>query len=177
MTHLVSLGRRPGMPELYDKECFPLPISWTTSTGWTLLISTEEGITWLGCFMLLGRVPGFPGSSVVKNLLANAGYKGDVGSNSWVRKIPWRRKWQPNPVFLPGNPHGQRSLVGYSPWSHKESDITEHTHTEYQKIQVLYGCLPLGRRLGILEPGSSSASQWRDKRHFVQEWISYIKGF
>ena len=67
--------------------------------------------------------------------------------------------------------------MGYSPWSHKESDITKHTHTQYQKIQVLYGCLPLGRRLGILEPGSSSASQWRDKRHFVQEWISYIKGF
>ena len=109
MTHLVSLGRRPGMPELYDKECFPLPISWTTSTGWTLLISTEEGITWLGCFMLLGRVPGFPGSSVVKNLLANAGYKGDVGSNSWVRKIPWRRKWQPNPVFLPGKSHRQKT--------------------------------------------------------------------
>ena len=37
----------------------------------------------------------------------------------WVRKIPWRRKWQPTPVFLPGKPHGQGSLVGYSPWSRK----------------------------------------------------------
>ena len=36
-----------------------------------------------------------------------------------VRKIPWRRKWQPTPVFLPGKSHGQRSLVGYSPWDHK----------------------------------------------------------
>ena len=36
----------------------------------------------------------------------------------WVRKIPWRREWQP-PVFLPGEFHGQRSLVGYRPWSHK----------------------------------------------------------
>ena len=34
----------------------------------------------------------------------------------WVRKIPWRRKWQPSPVFLPGKSHGQRNLVGYSPW-------------------------------------------------------------
>ena len=34
----------------------------------------------------------------------------------WVRKIPWRKKWQPTPVFLPGKSHGQRSLVGYSPW-------------------------------------------------------------
>ena len=41
------------------------------------------------------------------------------GFNPWVRKIPWRRKWQPTPVFLPGESHGQRSLVGYSPWGHK----------------------------------------------------------
>ena len=45
--------------------------------------------------------------------------------NPWVRKIPWRRKWQPTPVFLPGKFHGQKSLVGCSPWSHKESDTTE----------------------------------------------------
>ena len=44
---------------------------------------------------------------------------------SWVRKIPWRRKWQPTPVFLPGEFHGQRNLVGYSPWGHKDSDIAE----------------------------------------------------
>ena len=44
----------------------------------------------------------------------------------WVRKIPWRREWQPTPVFLPREFHGQRSLAGYSPWGHhKESDMTE----------------------------------------------------
>ena len=43
----------------------------------------------------------------------------------WVRKITWRRKWQPTPVFLPGESHGQRSLAGYSPWGRKESDRTE----------------------------------------------------
>ena len=42
-----------------------------------------------------------------------------------VRKIPWRRAWQPTPVFLPGESHGQNSLAGYSPWGHKESDTTE----------------------------------------------------
>ena len=46
----------------------------------------------------------------------------------WVRKIPWRRKWQHIPVFLPRESHGQRSLVGYSPWGHKESDMTEWLH-------------------------------------------------
>ena len=45
----------------------------------------------------------------------------------WVWKIPWRREWQPTSVFLPGKFYGQRSLVGYSPWGHKESDVTEHT--------------------------------------------------
>ena len=45
----------------------------------------------------------------------------------WSRKIPWRRKWQPTPVFLPGPFHGQRSLVGYSPWGCRELDVTEYT--------------------------------------------------
>ena len=49
------------------------------------------------------------------------------GFDPWVRKIPWRRAWQPIPVFLPGESHGQRCLVGYSPYSHKESDTTEVT--------------------------------------------------
>jgi len=48
------------------------------------------------------------------------------GFDPWVWQIPWRRKWQPTPVFLPGEPHRQRSLVGNSP-GHKESDITEAT--------------------------------------------------
>ena len=43
----------------------------------------------------------------------------------WVRMIPWRGKWQPTPVFLPGKCHGQRSLAGNSPWGYKESDTTE----------------------------------------------------
>ena len=43
----------------------------------------------------------------------------------WGGKIPWKRKWQPTPVFLPGKSHGQRSLVGYCPWGRKESDTTE----------------------------------------------------
>ena len=50
-----------------------------------------------------------------------------VQSMGW--KIPWRRKWQPTPVLLPGKAHGERSLVGYNPWGHKESNTTEHEHT------------------------------------------------
>ena len=48
--------------------------------------------------------------------------------NSWVGKIPWRRKWQSTPVFLSGKFHGQRSLAGCSPWGHKELDITKYIY-------------------------------------------------
>ena len=49
---------------------------------------------------------------------------------TWVRKIPWRRKQQPTPVFLSGKSHGQRSLVGYSPWGHK--GVGHHLTTKQQ---------------------------------------------
>ena len=56
----------------------------------------------------------FPSGTVVKNLPANAG-----DARDWVGKIPWRRQWQPIPVFLPGKLHGQRSLAGYSSWGRR----------------------------------------------------------
>ena len=68
---------------------------------------------------------GLPRWLVVKNPFANAG---DIKQfDSWVGKIPWRRKWHPTPVFLPGESRGQRSLPGYSPGGHKGSDMTEAT--------------------------------------------------
>ena len=56
---------------------------------------------------------------------------GDPGSIPGSGRSPRERKWQPTPVFLPGKLYGQRSLVGYSPWDHKELTMTEdaHTHT------------------------------------------------
>ena len=57
----------------------------------------------------------------------------------WVGKITWRRKWQSTPVLLPGKFHGQRSLVGYSPWGRKESDTTERLHFMYLQVLVVWG--------------------------------------
>ena len=55
----------------------------------------------------------------------------------WVRKIPWKMTWQPTPVFLPRESHGQRSLVGYHPQGHKESDTTEATeHSGTAKLHM-----------------------------------------
>ena len=59
---------------------------------------------------------GFPGSSVVKNLPANAG---DIGLIPGSGRVPWIRKWQPTPVFLPGKSYGLRNLAGCSPWDCK----------------------------------------------------------
>ena len=53
----------------------------------------------------------------------------------WVGNIPWRRKWQPIPVSLPGKCYGQRSLVGYSPWSCKELDMTEQLNSSWLPIR------------------------------------------
>ena len=53
------------------------------------------------------------------------------GFDPWVGKIPWRRKWQPTPEFLPRKFHGWRSLVGYSPWGHKELDMIDRPHFHF----------------------------------------------
>ena len=60
----------------------------------------------------------------------------------WVGKIPWRRMWQPTPIFLAEKSHGQGSLAGYSPWSHKESDTTEWLSTYIVADAIIYFSWP-----------------------------------
>ena len=95
----------------------------------------EDGLH-LFCEWSVDRAPlvlstGFPGGLVVKNPPKCR----KQGFDPWVGKIPWRRKWQPTPAFLPGKSHGQRSLAGDSPWGHKESDATEHTQQQQHLLQ------------------------------------------
>ena len=77
-------------------------------------------------FFSIQALSGLDDTLVVKNLLANVR---DIRTQvqSPVGKIPWRRTWQPTPVFLPGESHGQRSVVGYSLQGHQESEMTEVT--------------------------------------------------
>ena len=72
---------------------------------------------------------GFPGGVSGKESACQCRRHKRCRFDPWVTKIPLRRAWQTTPVFLPGEFHGQRSLVGYSPWSHKKLDTTEHTPT------------------------------------------------
>ena len=72
------------------------------------------------------------------------------GFDPWRGKIPWRRAWEPTPVFLPGESHGQRSLAGYSPWGHRESDVTEqlstHVHVMRRGMRGMRGRYPAPRK-------------------------------
>ena len=81
---------------------------------------------------------GLPGWLGVKESACQCRSRRRHGFKPWVAKIVWRRRWQPTPVFLLEKFHGQRSLVGYSPWGHKESDTTEHTHTHTPLQLVLF---------------------------------------
>ena len=69
----------------------------------------------------------FPGGAEVKGLSANAG---DMGSVPGSGRFPWGREWLPTPGSLPGESHGQRSLVGYSPGGPKKSNMTERVSTQ-----------------------------------------------
>ena len=72
------------------------------------------------------EVRGFPGGSDGKQSACNAGDPGLIPGSG---RSPGEKEWTPTPVYLPGKSHGQRSLAGYSPWGHKESDMTEVTDT------------------------------------------------
>ena len=78
---------------------------------------------------------GFPGGSDGKGSVFSAG-----DSSSRSGRFPWRWACQPTPVFLPGEFYRQRTLAGYSPWGHKESDMTERlsTHSGFTECSLLY---------------------------------------
>ena len=85
--------------------------------------------------------------------------------NPWVRKIPWRRKWQPTPVFLPGKFHGRRSLAGYnSMWGRKESDMTEQWTLSLFKVKLTCSRQPTTLNLYVGEeenlPNYSDSPMW-----------------
>ena len=94
--HVGSLPLAPPGTPLYTHAC-TLIHRWTNKVMWINSVSN--------------RCTGLPGSSVVKNLPV----KQEMRVLSLGKEIPWRRKWQPNSVFLPGKSHRQRSLVAYSP--------------------------------------------------------------
>ena len=95
---------------------------------------------------------GFSGDSAGKESACRPGF------DLWVGKIPWRRAWHCTPVFLPGESHGQRSLVGSSPWGHKGSDTTERLSTQPSSSEWV-ACFNLGFLPGLLQSYSQGVSR------------------
>ena len=85
---------------------------------------------------------GFPGGIIGEEHACQCRRHKRHGFDIWVRKMPWTWYWQPTPVFLPGESHGQGSLASYSPWRCKESDMAERQHTHgwsvYQREDSLW---------------------------------------
>ena len=100
---------------------------------------------------------------MVKNSPANARERRDAGLIPGSRGSPGGGAWQPSPVFLPGESHGQRCLAGYSPQGQKEMDTTEPTQDHLEEVRgnpVQYSCLENLRCLGRLQSiGSQRAGQ------------------
>ena len=91
---------------------------------------------------------------------ANAGEGKRCRFDPWFGDIPWRRAQQPPPVFLPGESHGQRSLAGYSPWGHGESDMTEATYCACRDV-LKKDCLRyVFIQIPNTEHGTISFSEW-----------------
>ena len=137
-------------PVLLCNKHQSLPVSPTTSATWLELVMVCEQIgkhrafttKFFFSFFLLESFycffhviqnmelcVDFPGGSDGKSICLQWGRP---GLHPWVRKVPWRRKWHPTPVLLPGKSHGRRSLVAYSPWGCKELDMTERLHFHFQ---------------------------------------------
>ena len=117
-------GRCPGEGMAIHSSILLWRIPWTEQPGYSPWGHKEMDTTrWLT--LHLGKaLKAFLVAQTVKHLPTMP----ETRVRSLVRKILLRRKWQPTPVLLPGKSHGQRSLVGYSLWGHKESDTTEWLH-------------------------------------------------
>ena len=98
----------------------------------------------LSCFTMLNTMAGIPRWLSGKE--STCQYRRPK-FDPWVGKIPRRRAWQPTPVFLPGKPHGQRSLAGYSPGGSKESDSTEQLsiHITMETVTVIRPLVKKGK--------------------------------
>ena len=124
----------PASLQNVPREVIRISILWTEHDFSSHVLAFEPigfGLPFLCstcCLRCLRYSSGFPCGSEVKNPPAM-----QERLEIWVQflgwKIPWKRKWQPIPVFLLGKSQGQRSLVGYSPWGRKESEMTKRTHT------------------------------------------------
>ena len=108
--------------------------TWALKLDLTHSTQTVE-LFWDFPFTSLMEVLAFPGGASGKEPICQYKSCKRCRFDPWVGKIPWRRAWQPTPVLLPGESHGEWSLPGYSPWGLKESDTTEVIQTSSTQME------------------------------------------
>ena len=129
-------------PSLFPRVCSnSCPLSW-----WWYLTFSSSSTLFSFCLQSLPAWGSFPMSwfftssgqrtgtfdSLVAQMVKNPPVEWETQVKSLGQEAPWRREWQPTAIFLPGESHGQRSLVGYSLWGRKESAMTELQHFNFQ---------------------------------------------
>ena len=122
MHSISGSGRSPGEGNGNSFQYFAWKIPWTEEPGDLQSMGSQRvRQDWA----TNTHFQDFPGGSAVKESASMQ----ETEVRSLVGKMPWRRKWQPTPLFFPGKSHGQRSLMSHSPWGHKELNTTEQAHT------------------------------------------------
>ena len=128
--------------------------------------------------ILLMSTRGFPGGSDSESVCLQCGRP---GFDSWVGKIPWRRKWQSTSALLLGKSHGRRSLIGYSPWGCKELDTTEWLQTQNFTDENTWGSREITWLIGIMQLFSGWYWDWLSASCFLlqtavptcpEEWLT-----
>ena len=134
-------------------------------TGTPTSSHTNEGLPDFYPYLTIMRT--FQGAIAAKNPLANAGNINNSDLILRLRRFPWRRPWQPTPILLPGESHGQRSLAGCSPWGQKESDTIEATQQARRRYRLqenehafhleVWLSLPVSTQQSTLAPGTGDS--------------------
>ena len=124
---LLDPGIKPGSPALQADSLPSEPPGKPLQKR--LLVPSARSVVDSCILWIVKEHLGFPSGTSGKEPTWQSRICKRLRFDPWVGKIPWGRTWQPTPVILPGESHGQRSLVGCSPWGCKESPVTEHLHS------------------------------------------------
>ena len=128
---------------------------------------------------LIPKSMGFSGSSSGKECACRCRRHKKCGFDPWIGRIPWRRAWQPTPVFLPGEFHGQKSLVGFSPQGCKElytTEVTQHACNKVNSRTASRTCFQYFSNIHV-SGGDREKNERRTKQMEQEVYKNIVRGF